>query len=74
MKAKNHEGIILPEDMPKLDIAIKGGDYLEVQTRNGKVRTASRNGRKIDKRLIAGKTAQIEKEERNKEEKEENER
>lgn len=64
VKCQAYTGVILPADMPKIDITVRGGDILQVETRNGKVHKVSRNGKEIEKRLVAGKMAEIERAEK----------
>ena len=59
LKESNHDGILVPEDMPRIDLQIKSGDRITVETKNGKVATVTRNGKKISKSLVSGKTKKI---------------
>ena len=60
----NNDAVILPGEMPTIDMTIKGGDQIQASTEKGKVTTVTRNGRKIPKHLVPGKVREIEEKEK----------
>lgn len=63
----NHSAVAIPDELPRIDVQIKGGDKVTAETRNGKVVRVTRNGVKIDKSCIKGKGKEIEEKEKKQE-------
>lgn len=66
LEVGNKNAVILPDELPRIDVQIKGGDQLTATTKNGKVVEVTRNGVKIESYYISGKKSEIEKEEKKK--------
>lgn len=64
LRDSNHDGIVVDDDMPRIDINIKGGDKLTATTKNGKVTEVTRNGKKINKISAERKIKEIESQEK----------